>query len=37
MYLSILEISEIVMYEFWCNYVETKYGAKIMLHVYRHL
>ena len=26
--LSILELSEIVMYEFWYNYVKPKYGEK---------
>ena len=37
--LSILEISDLVIYEFWYNYVKTKYGEKkgIMLHGYRQL
>ena len=36
---SILEISKIVMYEFWCDYLKPKYGekSKIMLHGYRQL
>ena len=29
--LSILEISKIVMYEFWHDYVKPKYGAKAKL------
>ena len=35
--LSILELSEIVMYEFWYDNVKPKYGekAKIILHGYR--
>ena len=37
--LSILEISKIIMYEFWYDYVKPKYGEKseIMLHGYRQL
>ena len=31
--LSVLELSKIVTYEFWYDYVQTKYGEKkIMLH-----
>ena len=32
--LSVLELSKIVMYEFWYNYVKPKHGkkSKIMLH-----
>ena len=26
--LSILELSKILMYEFWCDYVKPKYGEK---------
>ena len=26
--LSILELSKIIMPEFWCDYVKTKYGKK---------
>ena len=29
--LSILEISKIIMYEFWYDYVKTKYGDKVKL------
>ena len=28
---SILEISKIVMYEFWCDYLKPKYGEKAKL------
>ena len=27
--LSILELSKILMYEFWYNYVKTKYGDNV--------
>ena len=30
--LSILEISKIVMYKFWYDYVEPKYGVKANLY-----
>ena len=35
--LSILELSKILMYEFWYNYVDPKYGKrfKIVLYGYR--
>ena len=35
--LSILEISKIVMYQFWYDQVKLKYGKKnkVMLHGYR--
>ena len=35
--LSILELSEILMYEFWYKYVKPKYGekAKFLLNGYR--
>ena len=29
--LSILELSKILMYEFWCDYVEPKYDKKAKL------
>ena len=29
--LSILEISETLMYEFWCDYMKTKYGDNVKL------
>ena len=29
--LSILELSEILMYEFWYNYVKPKYSEKVKL------
>ena len=29
--LSMLELTEILMYEFWCNYVKPKYGEKANL------
>ena len=29
--LSILELNEILMYEFWCNHVKLKYGEKAKL------
>ena len=29
--LSILEINKIVIHEFWCDYVKTKYGEKAKL------
>ena len=32
--LSILELSKILMYEFWYDYVKLKYGEKV-LHGYR--
>ena len=33
--LSVLEISKILMYEFWCNYIKPKYGEKeIVLYGY---
>ena len=37
--LSILELSKIVMYEFWYDYMKTKIWRKfkIMLHEYRQL
>ena len=31
--LSILELSEIVMFEFWYNYVKPKYGEKAKLWI----
>ena len=31
--LSILEISKIVMYEFWYDYIKPKYGKKIQNYV----
>ena len=35
--LSILELSKILMYEFWYDYVKPKYGkkSKIVLYGYR--
>ena len=34
---SILELSKILMYEFWCDYVKPKYDekSKIVLYIYR--
>ena len=32
--LSILELSKILMYEFWCGYVKLKYGEKLKLCCY---
>ena len=33
--LAILETNKIVMFEFWCEYMKTKYReCKIMLHEY---
>ena len=29
--LSVLELSKILMYEFWYNYVKLKYGEKVKL------
>ena len=29
--LSIQELSKILMYEFWCDYVKPKYGEKVKL------
>ena len=29
--LSILEISKIIMYEFWCDYMKRKYGDMVKL------
>ena len=29
--LSILELSKILMYQFWCNYVKLKYGGEAKL------
>ena len=29
--LSILEISKILMYEFWCGYMKPKYGNDVKL------
>ena len=31
LYLSVLEISKIVMYEFWYDYIKPKYGEKVKL------
>ena len=31
---SILDISKILMYEFWCNYIVTKYGDRAKLPKY---
>ena len=36
--LAILDLSKIVMYEFWYDYVKPKYGeSKIMLHEFKQL
>ena len=35
--LSILEISKIVMYEFWYDNLQSKYRKKLMLHGYIEL
>ena len=32
--LSILELSKILMYEFWCDYVKLKYGKKNKIMLY---
>ena len=29
--LSVLELSKLLMYEFWCNYVKAKYREKAKL------
>ena len=29
--LSILELTKILMYEFWCDYIKPKYGEKVKL------
>ena len=29
--LSVLQLSKILMYEFWCNYVKRKYDEKVKL------
>ena len=30
--LSMLELSKILMYQFWYDYVKPKYGEKVKLH-----
>ena len=35
--LVILEISKLVMYEFWYDYVKARYGEKTVLHGQRKL
>ena len=32
--LSILKLSKIIMYEFWCDYAKPKYGEKAKLCYY---
>ena len=31
--LSILEISKILMYEFWCDYMKPKYNGNVRLYI----
>ena len=35
--LSILELSKILMYEFWYDYVKPKYGKKEKILLYRYI
>ena len=35
--LSILELSNILMYEFWYDYVKRKYGKKVSLHAKKQI
>ena len=34
--LLILELSKMLMYEFWYDYVKPKYGKKIKIMLYRY-
>ena len=34
--LTILELSKMLMYEFWYDYVKPKYGKKIKIMLYRY-
>ena len=34
--LSILELSKMLMHEFWYDYVKPKYGKKIKIMLYRY-